>query len=314
MTMRGKIRLVLGGLVTAAVLWSLAGRDSRPSLARAADEPITKDREADTQAIRKSSEEFAAAFAKADARALAALWTEQGECHDADGTALVGRAAIEKGFAEYFKEHPGARLEVLIHAIRFPAAGLAVEEGVLRQSDSGKQLPSTTLYAVTHVREQGRWKIAVSREWGAGQDRLEDLDWLIGTWKASLPDVEMSLTFRRDPQKPYLLGEFSKKEKGKTAASGSMRIALDPQRGQLHSWSFEDDGGHGESLWLRDGNHWVLDSVGVQADGSESAAVNLLTRLGPDAFTWRSIDRVLAGREMPDTAPVKLTRQKDGKS
>lgn len=87
-----------------------------------------------------------------------------------------------------------------------------------------------------------------------------------------------------------------------------MRIGLDPQSGQLRSWHFDADGGHGQALWHRDGNRWVMDAVGVLGDGSPTTAVNLLGRVGADDITWQSIDRVLGEQSLPNTAPIKLTR------
>src|SRR5436190_1757226 len=80
---------------------------------------------------------------------------------------------------DFFKDRPGGKIEVRIDSIRFPSRDSAVEEGVLRQVRDGKELPTSTLYSTVHVREDGRWRIASSREWGAGQDRLEDLEWLL---------------------------------------------------------------------------------------------------------------------------------------
>src|SRR5262249_53082899 len=102
---------------------------------------------------------------------------------------------------------------------------------------------------------------------------------------------------------------YSQKTKGKVVSSGMFRIAMDPQRGQLRSWHFDDDGGHGQALWLRDGNRWVLDSFGVLADGTNTESVNVLVRIGKDAITWQSIDREVDGDSLPDTAPIKLTRE-----
>lgn len=85
--------------------------------------PQPQSRDADVEAVRANAHAFAAAFNKGDAKAVAATWTEQGECHDADGTLLVGRPAIEQAFAEQFKEFPKAKVEVLIGSIRFPAPG-----------------------------------------------------------------------------------------------------------------------------------------------------------------------------------------------
>jgi uncharacterized protein (TIGR02246 family) len=292
-------------VVVAAAL-SLTARQQPP----AADD---KARAADREAIHKSSREFVEAFNKGDAKAVAALWTEHGECHEATGEVIAGRAAIEKAFAEFFKENPGARIEVLIKSVRFPAADLAVEDGLLRQTRGGKELPATTAYSATHVREGGRWRIAMSREWGAGSDRLEDLDWLLGEWKASVKGQEVALSFTRDPKKPFLLGRFTRAEGKKEVFSGTFRVGLDPETGRLRSWHFDDDGGHGQALWVRDGNRWVLDSAGVLGDGTPTAAVNILGRASADEITWRSIDRVMGDRPLPDTVPIRLTRVAPGK-
>ncbi len=299
-------RFLAGGLLAALALGALSARDdpARGPNAPAADPA----RAADAEAIRATARDFAAAFNKGDARTVAAQWTENGECIDADGVLVRGRAAIEQAFAEFFKDHPQARIEVLVGSIRFPAPDLAVEEGLLRQSSAGKDLPTTTLYNVTHVRAGGRWLTAVSREWGAGQDRLEDLNWLAGEWKAAVKDQEVTLTFSRDEQKPFLMGKFTKRAAGKPVETGTMQIGLDPQTGQLRSWHFDEGGGHGQALWVRDGSRWVLDAAGVLGDGTETAAVNILGRVDPATITWRSIDRVMGGQALPDTVPLRLTR------
>jgi uncharacterized protein (TIGR02246 family) len=262
------------------------------------------------QAVRRASAEFAQAFARGDARAVAGFWTENGEFHP-PGAAFVGRSAIEKAYAAFFKDHPHAKVDVLVESIRFPTPELAVEEGVLRLHGSGKDLPSTSLYSVIHVRQQDRWLIAVAREWGAGQDRLEDLDWLLGRWQARSGDEEVTMTFARDPRQHYVRGSFSRKDGSKTSAAGTLRIGIDPRRGQLRSWHFDEDGGHGQAVWIRDGNRWLLETSGVLGNGSETAAINVLARVGDDEFTWRSIDRLVNDQSVPDTIPIKLRRVSD---
>jgi uncharacterized protein (TIGR02246 family) len=304
MLSKGSFVLVSG---LAAVL-TIGVLPSRDDPARGQPPTAEPGRETDREAIQKSAKEFSTAFNKADATAVAALWTEQGECHDADGTVVYGRAAIEQAFRAQFQAAPKAQIEVLIETIRFPAPDLAIEEGILRQSGAGKELPTTTVYSATHIREGGRWRIAVSREWGAGQDRLEDLEWLIGEWKATLKDQEVILTFARDARKPFLTGRFTKQAGDKIIDTGTLRVGLDPQTGRLRSWHFDDNGGHGQALWVRDGHNWVLDSAGVLGDGTETGSVNILGRISNDEITWRSIDRVIGDQPLPDTVPIKLTR------
>jgi hypothetical protein len=159
-----------------------------------------------------------------------------------------------------------------------------------------------------HVREDGKWRIACSREWGAAENRLADLDWLIGTWRGKADDAEMAIAFVREKDYPFLVGEFTSTAAGKTVSLGIMKVGLDPVSGQFMSWHFDPDGGHGHGLWVRDGKHWAVDSQGTQPDGADTAAVNILTRLGDDEVGWRSIDRMVGGRAQPDSLPVRLKR------
>ena len=132
-------------------------------------------RAADREAIRKSADEFAKAFAKGDAKAVAAQWAEMGEVHEASGEVIVGRAEIEKAFAEQFKDAPKGSIEVDIRSIRFPSRDTAVEDGFLRYTPREAGLPSSTVYTAWHVREDGHWRLAYSREWAL--DKIVSATW-----------------------------------------------------------------------------------------------------------------------------------------
>jgi uncharacterized protein (TIGR02246 family) len=262
----------------------------------------------DRKAILQSARDFTDAFNKGDARALGVLWTEKGELRDASGLTLLSRAAIEKAYTEFFKANPGAKAEVLVKTIRFPAKDLAVEEGLLRSPRGDKNLTGTTSYVVVHVREGGQWKMALSSEGGSGQDRLEDLDWLVGDWTAKVKDDVVKLAFVHDPLKPVITGTFSRTETGKEAVTSSMRIAADPETGRIRSWTFEPDGGHSQALWSCDGKSWVLDTRGVLANGTPTAERIILQRVGADAITLRSVDRMLGDARLADSPPLRLAR------
>jgi uncharacterized protein (TIGR02246 family) len=300
--------LATAGLIAALAVSAIAARDRQAE--KAPPPAADKARDADAEAITKSSLDFAAAFGKGDAKAIAALWTDQAECHDADGTVIQGRDAIEKAFTEVFKDKTQGKVEVEIRSIRFPSRDTAIEEGFLRHTPDGPGLPSSTMYTASHVREDGKWLLAYSREYGAGVDRLGDLAFLVGTWEGGPKGQDMSVSFEKDPIGPFILGKFTRKSEGKTTITGTMKIGLDAQRGQIRSWHFSADGGNGQCLWIRDGKNWMLDAIGTQGDGTETGAVNVLSRLNNDELTWRSIDRVVGGEPLPDTMPVKLTRVK----
>lgn len=300
----------LGWLALAAMLGWLVAKDAInvvPPGRAAAGGGHEDAGDDDRKAILRSAQAFTDAFNKGDAQAIGALWTEKGELRDASGLTLLGRAAIEKAYAELFKANPGAKTEVLVKTIRFPAKDLAVEEGLLRSPRGDKYLTGTTAYVVVHAREGGQWKMALASE-GAGQDRLEDLDWLLGDWTAKVKDDTVKFSFVHDPKQPVIQATFTRTESGKQAAASTMRIAADPETGRIRSWTFETDSGHSQSLWSCDGKSWVLDTRGVLANGTPTAERTILQRVGADAITLRSVDRQLGDSQLADTPPLRLTR------
>jgi uncharacterized protein (TIGR02246 family) len=265
----------------------------------------------DEDAIRKSARDFMQAFEKADAKAIAAMWTDKGEYENDRGQLLKGREAIEKAYDEVFKEANGRKMELVVKTVRFPAADLAIEEGILRES-GGKELPTSSGYETIHVRDGGQWKIARSREWGGGQDHLDDLNWLVGKWKGGSKDDDLTLSFAWDEKQPVLVAHIEKKTAGKPAVKSTIKVGFDPRRGQLRSWHSDDDGGQGQSLWARDGNRWLMTSTGLTTDGKSTSATNVLSRIDNDHFLWSSTNRMLGDQPVPDTAPVKLSRVVEG--
>ena len=149
----------------------------------------------------------------------------------------------------------------------------------------------------------------VGHRTGVQLDRLDDLDWLLGEWTTKIKEDAVTLSFVRDAARPVITGTFSRTPPGKAAQSGSIRIAVDPESGFIKSWGFEDDGAHSQSMWHNDGKAWVLDQAGVLADGTPTAERIILQRVGPNAITWRAIDRLLGNDLVPDTVPMRLTRK-----
>jgi uncharacterized protein (TIGR02246 family) len=267
----------------------------------------------DHAAILKTARDFEAAFAKRDAKSIAALWTLNGEARDASGRTFTGQAAIQKAYEESFNTAPNLKIEVLVKSVRFPASDMAVEEGLLRVSRGPKDLPSTSSYVAIHAREGGQWKIALSSEHASGYGRLEDLEWLLGEWTTKVKDEAVKFTFVRNPKKPFVTGTFTRTPPGKEPITGDIRIASDPESGQIRSWGFDDDGAHSQSLWVCDGKSWILDTRGVLADGTPTAERIIVMRVDPDTITWRAVDRVLGDEALPDIPPMRLTRVAAGK-
>lgn len=302
--------LVAGGFLAAV---GYGGRAQQPpaavpAVALAAAQPAAAG-DADRDAVLKAARDFEAAFNAGDGKAVAALHTENAESRDDAGRTLLGRAAIEKEYAALFAANKGAKVEVLVGSVRFPAPNVAVEEGLLRVTPSPKDLPRTSSYVAVHAKGEGGWRIALASEAGAGVARLEDLDWLLGEWKTTTAKGEaVTFAFARDAKRPVITGTFTRTPAGKAALTGSIRIALDPETRQIRSWGFEDDGAHSQSLWTTDGKSWIVDGRGVLADGTAVGERVILQRVAADVITWRAVDRVLGGEALPDTPPLRLTR------
>jgi uncharacterized protein (TIGR02246 family) len=297
--------LLVGGLLAALAvgLWGSRGTPADPP--KAADPR----RKADDEAIRKLSAAFVRAFEQGDARALAELWTEEGEYIDDDGTTLHGRSAIAEAYAKLFAEKARRKLEVHADSLRFVSRASAIEEGVAKVIMSDDNKPTFSRYSILYAREDGHWRMAVVREWPDEGASLQQLDWLIGSWVAKSADGEVRTSYEWDEGKRFIRARFTIQGKDRTIA-GTQRIGKDPRTGQLHSWLFGQDGGFGEATWSWDGRRWVIEATGVQEDGTEMTATNILTPHGRDAFTWQSTNRTVDGEGAPDVPPVKVTRVK----
>jgi hypothetical protein len=54
----------------------------------------------------------------------------------------------------------------------------------------------------------------------------------------------------------------------------------------------------------------VIEATGVEADGGEMTARNIITLVDKDTFTWQSTERTLDDDDLPAIPPVKVTRVK----
>src|SRR5262249_42648765 len=118
--------------------------------------------EAGIQAI---TAEYTKAFNAADAKAAAALWTEEGEYVGADGNVERGRVAIEKSLAEFFKAHPKAAAEIEVESVQVLGRGTASVKGTVRLKVPGDDAVTESHYTALHVLEDGKWHAASVREW-----------------------------------------------------------------------------------------------------------------------------------------------------
>ena len=270
------------------------------------------DRSADETAIRANIEKFVQAYNAGDAKAIAALFTPDGEAWDKDGNEAEGREAIAKTFAKIFADTPGKKLEVFVDSIKFIGADLAMETGTTRETAGPNEPPDYDRYTVLHVKRDGKWLMALARDEEGppptAHESLRPLAWLVGEWIDDGGSVVVRSTCRWSEDKNFLLQEFKLQQNGKDAMNVSQRIGWDPVAKRIRSWTFDSEGGSGQSVWTRDDDTWIIRATGVRPDGTTGSATNFLIPSGTDGYVWRSTDRIVGDDRQPDME-VKVVRK-----
>jgi uncharacterized protein (TIGR02246 family) len=310
--------LVQQGIVLAAQPAGAAAEGAAAQSKPAAAAP-TAGREADEKAIRATADDFVKAFNAADAKAIGALWAADAEYTDESGKSFHGGAAIEKLYAGLFREHRGVTMTVTIESIRFFGPDVAVEKGVTQlASPAGEK--SAARYTVVHARRDGKWIMVDCRDTpcvpGSNADCLRDLEWLIGQWRPDVKDEKgetRRITFEWMCERNFIKSSFTAVQDDKTTLNGGQIIGWNPKLGKIVSLHFDAQGGFGNDAWIKDGSKWVIEASGVFRNGSESRAVNIVTPIDANSFTWQSVQRTLDGVKLPDTPPVKIVRVQAGK-
>lgn len=115
-------------------------------------------------ALDRLAADWAAAFARADAKALAGFYTDDAVRSTQEGGTLVGRAAIEKEFAANFAgPWKGAKIAITVGSMHPVGTDIAVNEGTWQVSGTGPDGKPVTLsgsYVNTIVKKAGAWVIA----------------------------------------------------------------------------------------------------------------------------------------------------------
>ena len=269
---------------------------------------------AELQAIRKSSQQFVAAFDKADAKAVAALWTETGEYVDESGRSFTGRKAIEKEYTRFFEEHPGHKITLAIDSLKLLSDSAAIEDGRAILDPEPAGAPATSKYTVVHVKVDGQWLMSSVRDTHvptpSAYRHLEDFEWLIGSWSAEEQGAKTEVTCRWIANKSFVERSFRVTKSGQVTAAGVQIIGWNPTTGAPQSWLFASDGGQVVGKWTAKENGWRIESQGILADGTPTTAVTTFTKLDDEAFAWQSLSRTVGDRKLPDTEEIVLKRDR----
>ncbi len=313
-----QFQFLAGGAMIVAATIAITLHFGWVALARAADAPKAAAPAAaapavnpDEQAIRATADAFVKAFNAGDAKTIGTQWTADAQYTDESGQTFVGAGEIEKAYASLFKQYPGAKATVFIDSIQFLGPDIAIEKGIAKVTPA-KGSPSASRYHVVHARRDGKWVMVVGHDSpyvsAFDDDYLKDLAWLVGDWKSDAKDQPLRMKFDWMAQRNFIRNTYQFADGGKSALTGGQMIGWDPKTGHIVSWHFDAEGGFGHDTWTEDGMKWIIRAHGTLRDGSDSQAVNILTQVDPNAFTWQSTKRTLDGVNLPDVPPIKMVR------
>ncbi len=89
-----------------------------------------------------------------------------------------------------------------------------------------------------------------------------------------------------------------------------MFIGWDPQSGQIKSWLFDSNGGHGEGSGRGPATKSGSSKAqGVLHDGRPTSATQIHTIINKDSVKTSSIDRIIGGQVAPDIVDIVMVRK-----
>ena len=266
------------------------------------------DRAADRESIRATVKSLVEAFEKGDAEKTVALMTDEAELSAEETPTIRGKKAIQESLKVHFDKKQKQRINLEMDSLRFLSKDTAIEEGHLKTSVHQHAWTSQR-YSIMHVRENGKWLIAMLKEWPSEEAPLRDLEWLIGNWQAQRDDLAINTTYEWVGNKAFIRGNIVTRQKEHTISAMQV-IGPDPATGSLRIWIFEANGIYAEGTCQRDKNTWIFETSGEAPDGTTVSSKNILHHVNPDVMTWQPVQLRKGQEQIADLPPIKVTRTK----
>jgi uncharacterized protein (TIGR02246 family) len=269
----------------------------------------------DQKAIADQANAFIAAYNKGDAKAIAAMFSEDAKWVDDGGNILSGRDEIEGHFTAIFQDSKENTIDVDVESIRPLTPDVMVEMGTSTVTTAeGRHAISS--YSAVHVKKGDAWLISQFTETGSpfegnASRRLSALEWLVGTWQDSDPGISAKSTISWALDGNYLTWTYSFTPEDGEETNGTEVIGWDPTIDKIRSWVFEGDGGFTEKLWTQDGRRWLIQGRSVLPDGGQGTEEQTLTFVDKDTFTWSAASRQVDGEALPNIEKVTAVRAKN---
>ncbi len=269
----------------------------------------------DEPGVRKAGAAYVDAMNKGDLEGVMACWAPDADYVDESGKATRGKEALAELFKKGIAETKGSKVTHTVHSLKFLRPEVAVEDGSMEfvAPDGSKD---TDRYTVVWVKSGDRWLISSVRDVpdetadvpSMAYPQLKGLEWLVGEWQDASEHIDVHVVCRWDLNKSFLLMQYEVKHPGEDPVRVTQRIGWDDRNLLVRSWTFDSQGGFGESTWQREGNRWTAATTGTLPDGGAGTANNVYEFVDQNTFVWRSLDREVDGQPLAD-AEIKFVRK-----
>lgn len=255
------------------------------------------------------------ALAEGDAAKTASMWTEDGTYTSYQGEVFKGNKEILARFTDLMSQEGKPLVYFALEGVKKLAPGAALAEGIVHRMGVPSAFSAETRFSIVFVKQGGNWLIKSASETPytapvSKTSPLSELSWLVGDWaaKGKVGSIMMKVDWAAN--KNFLICTyFTKQNDGTPIPESRQVIGWDPRSQSPISWHFDARGGFGFGQWnKRSANKWLVQASGVDTDGSETEATNVLSIDGKDSFSWQSIDRTINGEALSDTAALQVQR------
>ncbi len=303
--------LIFAGIATALVAASPA-TDPQDRQKAEAPAPISPS-DGEIHSLLKA---MTAAYNQADAKGLAAVFTDDAILFDQDGAEVRGRPAIGRHYGEAFETGPTCKIVEEVESIHFLTPEVASVIGHFHLDDEKGTALLSGRYSLIAVRKQNQWKLSelrdiapTSRDSAGKGGFLSQLEWLVGEWVDDSEDGKAASTLRWEEGQKFLVRKYSIQVAGEPGKSGTQWIGWDPQAKQIRSWNFDSEGDFGQAHWTRSGNAWIIKESGVTGDGLTTSSTQVIEPINKDSLKLRSTDRIVGVELLPDIEEVVMVRK-----
>jgi uncharacterized protein (TIGR02246 family) len=253
------------------------------------------------------------AFNQGNAGQVADMFLPDGELIDESGTVYLGKDEIGGLLKSFFEKYPGAKTVSQIESVRL-ISGLALLDGSRSIMEKEGKSFSLVRYATIWKKTDAGYKVVSLRDVAESippspKEALETISWLVGSWVNEGSDGKVNLDYRLAEDGNFIVGDvLVVAPDGRQVMKSFQRIAWDAAQGTYRSWTFDSDGGWGESLWSPSDQGWILESKAFAPSGSQGTVRVSIVSESDSRLKIQGTNRFSNGVAEPDYEHVMVRK------